>query len=212
MYAMSHVDRLLGLYPGTARRWVDGYRRSGKAYKPVVREESTGDDIVTWGEFVETRLLAEYRTSGIPMVHMRPVVERLRALFGPYPLARAKPYFDPDSREIVYRAQVEIGLNNALRLVVVARSGQVVLSGSARSFTDAADWGDDVVRRLHPGAKGSPVVLDPLMAFGDPSIRGVRTEVLAEQHRAGDPVWFLAETYSLSEEHVKAALAYERVA
>ena len=212
MYAMSHVDRLLGLHPGTARRWIDGYTRGGKAYKPVVREEATGDEIVTWGEFVETRLLTEYRTSGIPMLHMRPMVERLRETFGQYPLVHARPYFDAGAMEMVYRAQVAAGLEDALHLVVVARSGQLVLSPSAQSFADAVAWDESVVTRLHPRGKDSPVVVDPLMAFGDPVVRGVRTEVLAEQFLAGDPVWFLAEIYELPEEHVSAALAYEDVA
>src|ERR1700675_1890986 len=63
-YGLAQVDRLLGLPGGTARRWIDGYERAGKRYPPVVRESSTGDAIATWGEFVETRLLSEYREAG----------------------------------------------------------------------------------------------------------------------------------------------------
>lgn len=61
LYGMTQVDRLLALRRGTARRWIDGYERLVRSYPPVVREESTGDEMVTWGEFVETRFLAEYR-------------------------------------------------------------------------------------------------------------------------------------------------------
>ena len=39
------------------RRVID----AGETYPPVVREEPTGDEAVTWGEFVETRLLSEYQ-------------------------------------------------------------------------------------------------------------------------------------------------------
>lgn len=210
MYAMSQVDRLLDLYSGTARRWIDGYTRGSRHYEPIVREQSTDDDVVTWGEFVETRLLAGYRNSGIPIVRMRLTVRRLREEFGSYPLARAKLYFD--GQELVYRVQAEVGLEEELQIVVAARSGQLVLSQSAKEFTEAVDWDGNVVRRLHPRGKGSPVVVDPLIAFGNPAVRGVRTEVLAEQHRAGDPVWFLADIYELPEEHIRAALDYEEVA
>ena len=61
LYGLPQVDRILGLRTGTAKRWIDGYHRGGKDYPPIVREEATGVDIATWGEFVETRLLAEYR-------------------------------------------------------------------------------------------------------------------------------------------------------
>src|SRR5690242_18569146 len=93
VYGMAQVDHLLGLHPGTARRWIDGYERSGKHYPPVVRVEPTGSDIVTWGEFVEARLLSEYRRAGSSLQRMRPAVEALREVFHPrYPLAHAKPF------------------------------------------------------------------------------------------------------------------------
>ena len=37
-----------------------------------------GSDVVTWGEFVETRLIAEYRSRGIAVVRMRPAIMALR--------------------------------------------------------------------------------------------------------------------------------------
>jgi len=62
---MGQVDRLLGLCAGTARRWIDGYTRAGVSYDPVVRQQPTGVDVVTWGEFIEVRLLSEYRDAGV---------------------------------------------------------------------------------------------------------------------------------------------------
>jgi hypothetical protein len=79
VYGLSQVDRILGLPPRTAKRWIVGYRRSRKVIPPVVRPETTGDEIVTWGEFVEVWLLSEYKSAGVPMVNMRPAVEVLRA-------------------------------------------------------------------------------------------------------------------------------------
>src|SRR5437016_3295836 len=88
VYGFSQVDWLLGLSPGTARRWIDGYSRAGATYAPVIRIEPTGDELVTWGEFVETRFLAGYRQAGVSLVHMRPAVDKLRERFAtPYPLA-----------------------------------------------------------------------------------------------------------------------------
>src|SRR4051794_5555424 len=74
VYGMAEVDLLCGLYSGTAKRWIDGYKRGRRTYAPVVRLVSSGEDLVTWGEFVETRLLAQYRDADVPIQHMRPVV------------------------------------------------------------------------------------------------------------------------------------------
>jgi hypothetical protein len=99
VYGLSDVDWLLALPPGTARRWIDGYDRGGMHYPPVVRAERTRDEEVTWGEFVETRLLAEFRARGASMHRLRPAVVRLREEFGRYPLAHARPFLDVDGRE-----------------------------------------------------------------------------------------------------------------
>jgi uncharacterized protein (DUF433 family) len=210
LYGMSQVDRLLALPPGTARRWIDGYQRRGRLYEPVIRLESTGDEIVTWGEFVETRFLAEYRTRGIPLIRMRPAIIELRKEFGPYPLAHARPLID--GKELVLRVQEAVGLERQLVLVVV-RSGQLVLSDPASHFVEAVEYGandDPIVQRIHPLRGNRAVVVDPLRQFGEPVVRSVPTSVIAELFDAGDSVESIAELYELERDDVGAALRYER--
>jgi uncharacterized protein (DUF433 family) len=213
VYGMRQVDFLLGLHPGTARRWIDGYDRSGKHYDPVVRFESTGDDVVTWGEFVETRLLAEFRDEGVSMIRMRPAVVRLRERFETkYPLAFARPYIDVQGRELVQRVQEQVGLERRLQLVVV-RNDQTVLSEAAERFERAARFRptDGVVERIHPVTEIDEVVIDPLRQFGEPVVRSVRTEIIGEQVRAGESIDSIAEIYELERPQVEAAIRYELV-
>ena len=209
VYAMSQVDHLLGVPGGTARRWIDGYLRSGKQYEPVIRKVSTGDDTVTWGEFVEARLLAAYRDKGVPMLHMRPAVERLREKFEvKYPLAHVRPFVA--GKDLVYQVQGEVGLDKALRLVV-ASNDQLLLTPASSAFFQTVEWEDDVITRVRPLGKNSPVTIDPQRQFGTPTVRSVPTEVIAEQFRAGDPPAMIANLYELSTEQVEAALRYEMV-
>ena len=189
VYGMAQVDRLLALPGGTARRWIDGYERGGKQYPPVVRLDPTGDEIVTWGEFVETRLLSEYRSQGVPMVRMRPAVDRLRETYGRYPLAHSRPFVS--DRELVLSIQEDVGLDKELRLVLV-RNGQLVLTDPAQNFFESAQFNQvsAVVERLRPVKDVPHVFLDPLRQFGEPVVRSVRTEIIAEQMRAGETVEF----------------------
>ncbi|MGH3711554.1 MAG: hypothetical protein ACRDRQ_26400 [Pseudonocardiaceae bacterium] len=109
VYSYAEIDRLLRLTPGTAKRWIDGYKRAGRVYEPVVRQERTGSPWVTWGEFVETRLLFEFRSS-VPMIKLRPVVEWLRERASrDYPLAYARPFLAPEGKELLVAAQVATG-------------------------------------------------------------------------------------------------------
>lgn len=219
-YGFGQVDRILRLKSGTAARWVDGYDRGGRHYEPVIRERTTGDPIVTWGEFVEARLLAEYRDAGVPMLRMRPAVERLRDEFGPYPLASARMWLGEDGRDLVLRTQEEVGLDRA-QWIVVPRTGQVMLPGiddkvrwteRAQRFADALVWSDGGVRiptGLQPMSGNPDVAIDPLRGFGEPVVRNVPTEVIAELIRAGDPPEMVADLYELSLDQVNAAVRYE---
>ena len=214
VYGFQQVDRLLVLHAGTAQRWIDGYERRGHSYPPVVRVESTGDEIVTWGEFVEARFLAEYRDKGVPMVKMRPAIERLRERFGiKYPLAHLKPF--AMGRELVEEVQEEVGLDKALRLVVI-RSGQYLLTDPAEHFLRSVDFGGDahtgegIAQRLHPLAGNTVVMVDPLRQFGEPVVRSVPTAVIAEMFDAGDSVEAIADLYDLPTADVEAGLRYER--
>lgn len=215
VYGMSQVDHVLGLSPGTARRWIDGYTRGVKAYPPVVREASTGVESVTWGEFLETRLLAEYRDAGVALIRMRPAVERLRQeLQTVYPLASSRFWIEPNGRELVRRVQDEVSLDQRLSLVIV-RSGQGLIdwSDEAQDFDLSAEWtqaaNGQEIRRIRPAVEISEVHLDPLVSFGEPTVRGVRTEIIAELIRAGESPDGIAETYELPRSTVDAAVRYE---
>lgn len=216
VYGLLQVDRLLGLRSGTARRWIDGYKRDGKRYPPVVRQETTGSDVATWGEFVETRLLAEYRGAGVPLIKMRPAIDRLRAeLETPYPLASARTWLEIEGQELVRRVQEEVALDKHLALVVV-RTGQHVLDWSkpADDFRRSVQWSesnghDPQPRRLHPMPDIQEVIIDPLRGFGEPVVRGVRTEIIGELVRAGDSPDMIADLYDLPRHTVDAAVRYE---
>ncbi len=214
VYGLAQVDQILGLRGGTAGRWIDGYQRAGRTYPPVVREESTGDDIVTWGEFVETRLLSEYREAGAPIARMRPAVVALRQeLQTRYPLASARTWLDVKGRELVRKVQEQVGLEPQLALVVVRTGQRILWTSPADEFRKSVKWTSDSSdaqpRLLHPAPDLSNVVIDPLRGFGEPVVRNVRTDVIGELFRAGDSSDSIADLYQLKRPAVDEAIRYE---
>lgn len=210
VYGLAEAAGLLGLRVDRTRAWLDGYERRGVRYPPVVRPEPTREDIVTWGEFVELGYLREYRRKGVPLQQLRPVIEGLREEFGtPYPLATAKPFLY--GRELVLELQQRSDLPAALAIVI--RSGQTIaLAGETQRFLQKVEFhppGDGDARRLMPAGRASPVVIDPLVRFGRPNVNGVATERLWELYDAGEQIEQIAAGYDLTEELVRAAVAYE---
>ncbi len=214
MYGFSQVDHLLGLGTGTARRWINGYDRGGQAYQPIIRQRSTKSEIVTWGEFVEARCLSEFRGQGVKVNQLRGVIKRLRTRTDTrYPLAHAYSLLSVQGREIVEQVQNEVDLDGSVRLVVV-RNSQLILTSRALAFTEATDFGDGpnqdkTALRIFPQHGNKSVVVDPNFGFGEPVVRSIRTELIAEQFSAGDGVGEIAEWFQLEQSQVEAAIRFE---
>jgi uncharacterized protein (DUF433 family) len=210
VYGIGEAAALLGLRSDRTRAWLDGYERQGVQYPPVLRDTPTGDDVVTWGEFVELGYLREYRRKGVSLQLLRPVIEDLRREFETrYPLATAKPYIY--GKQLVLDLQEKNGIPQSIAIVV--SSGQtILLADEARRFIkkvefDPPEQGE--VRRLRPAGPASPVVIDPLVRFGRPSVQGVATERLWELFDAAESIEEIASGYDLPAELVRAAVAYE---
>lgn len=211
MYGIAEAAGFLGLRPDRARAWLDGYERQGVHYPPVIQEELTGNEIVTWGEFVELGYLREYRRKGVPLQRLRPVIGQLRREFGtPYPLATAKPYIF--GKELVLKLQEENDIPRAIAIVISSGRTIALAADEAKRFLkkvefDQPEHGD--ARRLRPARPASPVVIDPLARFGRPSVQGVATERLWELFDAGESLDEIADGYDMSPELARAAVAYE---
>lgn len=219
-YGYADVDRLLGLSSGTARRWIDGYKRR-KEYAPIVREASTGADTVTWGEYVETSLLAGYREAGVRIIRLRAIVQGLRKELGiPYPLAHLRPLVDEQTLQLVEQLEETAELDPDLRMVIRVTDGQLLLAAPVRQFKVNAVYepigaqlgghDDGVVVSFRPLGHSRAVTIDPRRKFGQPVVRAVPTAVLYEQFKAGDRVEMIAGGYELTRNEVLDAIEYER--
>lgn len=217
VYGFAQVDRILGLKATTTSRWLEGYTRGRKFYPPVIRPEPTGSETVTWGEFIEARLLSEYRSQGARVLKMRPAVERLRKELGTnYPLASAQTWLAVEGRELVRRVQEEVGLDRRLLLVVTNDQQMIDWSDEAQQFADSLQWNPvkprsrtKIITSLRPDPAVREVEVNPLRRFGEPSTRGVPTEIIRELYTAGDPIEMIAELYELTRDEVEAAVRYE---
>ncbi len=211
-YSTSEAARLLDLSTQTLRRWLEGYTVGGTRYPPVIRPGPTGDDAVTWGEFVEAAFLREYRHRGVSLQRIRPFVEALRKEFHVlWPLAHFQPVVDPQARELVLQLQQLTGLDEELYLVVQRGPGwQLQWSAPMEQFLDKVDFDEaGIAQRLYPRGPEQRVALDPELTFGLPQVGGVRTETIGEAYATGDSIEGIAEQWGLSREDVEAALRWE---
>lgn len=209
LYSCNEAARLLQIHPETLRRWLEGSMRAGVHYPPVIREEPTGSDVVSWAEFVEAGFLRGYRERSVSLQKMRPFIDKARAQFNvAYPLASIKPMID--NRSLVYTLQKESGLDPKLYLVD-ADDEQIRWAEPVVEFLDKVEFDPSgVVSRFFPMGTEVPVVIDPEVSFGVPQIRGIRTELVAESVAAGEPLDMAARSWDMEVSEVEAALSWER--
>lgn len=212
VYTYQDADRLVGLHPGTARRWINGYKRNGRNYAPILRESSTDSDWVTWGEFVETRILSEYRDDDIPTRRLRGAVQALRATFRlKYPLAHLRPYLAAESGDLA------LTITDAEDAPWIPRTGQLLLSSRSRDVLTQATLGQDdngekFAIELVAGHEYPGIVMNPARVGGQPTFLGTRIPVatIAGMVSAGDSAADLAAAYGLSLSQVDTAVRYAR--
>jgi uncharacterized protein (DUF433 family)/transposase len=213
-YLYAEVDRLIGLPAGTARRWINGYERGGKHYEPILRSSAHATDWVTWGEFVEARMLAEFRDQSVPTTRLRAAVERLREMFDvAYPLAHLRPYLAADQGELAIDSA---GLDSSDDGMLVIRTGQLILA-SGRSVMETATLasdgqGEKFAAEIQPDHEYPGIKINPDRLSGQPTFEGRRVSVatIAGMVASGDPRDELAADYGLSLAQIDSAVRYVR--
>ena len=212
LYDVHLAAEVLHMAPSTLQWWLEGGKRGRRLYEPVIRPEPTGSKAVTWGELVEARYLLGYRRElGVKLGSLRTLIGDVRkALDVPYPLAHSRPWVG-EGRRLLVTAQRSSHLPEELWAMWVAESGQILLTAPAESFLQRVEFDDGEAARIRPGGTGSPIVIDPQVRFGSASVRGISTEALADQVRAGDPIEMVAVDFDLALDDVIAALSYEGV-
>lgn len=212
VYVYAEVDRLIGLAGGTAKRWINGYERSGKVYDPILRVSARDTQWVTWGEFVEARMLAEYRNRNkVPIARQREAIERLRAMFNlRYPLAHLRPFMSTFDHDLTMTGP-EVGLPDT---EISIRTGQALL-GDARWLAEAAtlshdDLEDAVIVELPADKEFPGIVINPTRYSGQPTFVGRRVSpvTIAGMANNGERPEDLAADFGLSLQQVRDAVAY----
>lgn len=217
LYEVTIAADVLQVPQSTLRWWLEGGTRRGRVYQPVLRPVPTGSAVMTWGEVVEAGYLAGYRKQlRVQLWRLRDLIEVLREELGvAYPLATARPWVGPGRRLLVETAD-SLDLSPDLRPgFIEPATGQGVLSGIAEQFLASVEFeppnvADGVAARIRPLGTRAPIVIDPLVRFGVPTVGGVSTHVLAEKVAAGEMIEGLAEAYALEVTDVAAAVSYEK--
>lgn len=211
LYTLREAARYLGVPEATLRTWVWGRRypvQGGQGWSEPLIITPEGGSLLSFHNLVEANVLAALRKEHrISMGKVRQMVAYAREKLGePRPLLL--------DLEVGLR---DIFLRDPQGLLALTRSGQVALEDILRDYLSRVERDEKgfPVRFRPPVAgrvRSERVVLDPRVAFGAPTVAGVKTRVLALRYNSGEALEALAEDYGLPVEAVREAVVFEGAA
>jgi len=231
LYSLAEAARYLKLNPMTLRSWIVGrnYRLgdgSSKRWEPVIQLPEPASPLLSFMNLVELHVL-----SGIRRIH-NVRFQKVRSA-----LAWVETFY-PDEKNLLARVEFwtdkfDLFIRTSGDLICASRHGQQVIQEVVEQYLHRIERDfDQAPLKLYPFSKeivlgfgkkdNSPselehtpksIVIDPLIAFGRPSISGtgIPTNVIAGRFKAGERVIELAKDYGIEETHIKEALSYEEV-
>lgn len=202
------------------RRWAQGYtfwtpgHRSRHASGPVTRPDLPvirGQRALSFLELMELRVVAKLRRKGIPLQQIRDAARIAReVLQTKHPFASRRIFTDR-KRILTYleAPPAEFTMVELHRQTV----HQLIAGPVLERLLDDLDFDEEsgIPRRWWPLGKNYPIVLDPEVSFGAPTIAGtrIRTEFVAGM-AAVDSMTATITAFELQPSQVEAAVTFER--
>ena len=160
-------------------------------------------------QLVELRFVAAMRKAGLKLETIRRARNYMEGKYGDFPFAKKQLIYD--GKQLALSLEKEIGQAGVDKLVIVSQGGQTAWRQIIGDSFNEFDYGDDLATRWHPDPTRREIIVDPNIAFGAPSIRGVGTWVLRRRHDAGESIPAIAEDFELTNDNVVDALRFEGV-
>ena len=194
-------------YSGASAQAVTYWHRGRGALGPALPGRAQRQPL-SYLELVEVAFVATFRALGVSLQRIR----RARAyaaqvLNAEYPFAEHAWLTEGhhvmlDLREVDDDAALD-------SLIVGDADGQIAWREMVGERFAEFDYEHDLALIWHVGGRGKPVVIDPRVSFGAPTVRGVPTWVLKGRWSAGESVADIEDDFGLSEDEIRYGLDFE---
>ena len=211
-YRIGDAARYSETAPQTVAHWHHGEARLGAALPGRKRGEH-----LSYLQLVEVAFVATLRKLGVSLQRIR----RARAyaaqvLNAEYPFAEYRWLTEGHHAMLNL---VDLDLSAPMKddgapvdsLVVGDAHGQVAWQEMVGSRFAQFDYEDELALRWHVRGRDNPVVIDPRVSFGAPTVKGVPTWVLRGRWKAGESLSDIQEDFGLDEEDVAGGLRFEGI-
>lgn len=167
---------------------------------------------LSYMQLIELAVVAAFRDSGVTLRRIFEAREFIKNQFeSEYPFADYR--FKTDGKVLLMDYSQVDKKRGKGKLLEVNKHGQLaweaILEARLREFD--YDKREKLVLRWHVAGPQSPIVIDPRLSFGAPTIKGTPTWAIKGRWTAGEQIDQIADDFGLKEEAVFQALQFEGV-
>ncbi len=201
-YRISAAARYAELSRQTVSRWHHG-SGAGAAGMP----ERKAREALSYLQLIEVAVVAAFRRKGVSLQAVRVAREYAAQQFErEFPFAEME--FARAGRELLLEVR-DILPEGERGAIVASQWGQ----RAWEEFLPEFDYGEDgLATRWFVRGKDCPVLIDPRLSFGAPTVRGVPTWAIRGRRDAGETIDEIVDEFDLAPDEVRAALAFEDAA
>ena len=208
MYSFVEASRLADVSTTTVKNWFLGYSTKAKgAVPPLFHAGPAGDSMISYLQLMETVVAARFRM--VDNVRYRDVRAAYRnakkILRVEYPFAHIKME-SLGGHVIAHLEGEQVGES----LQALDSPPQWTLPGLVLETIHQFQYESDFAAKWFPLGKECPIVIDPRISSGIPTIegRGISVSTIIKRRRAGLDVDFIAQDLALESELVETVLQY----
>jgi len=159
-------------------------------------------------QLVEVAFVATFRALGVSLQRIRKAREYASKTFNvEYPFAEQR-WLTEGFHALLDLRDIE-GETEYNRLIVADRAGQEAWQTMVGDRFAEFDYDHGLALVWHVAGRRSPIIIDPRIAFGAPTIGGIVTWIVKGRIEAHETISEIRDDFGLTEEQIEYALEFE---
>lgn len=201
-YQIGEAARYAHISPQTVAAW---HKDTGD--KRTLSSKD-GGAALSYLQLIEVAVVAAFRKSGISLREIQETREYIRkSLSTEFPFSQYR--FKTDGKSLLMEYDQLVGKKKGKgKLFAPSKHGQLGWSDIIKTL-EGFEYEKDLAVRWHVAGSSSPIVIDPRVSFGAPTILGTPTWVITGRRDAGESIEDIAEDFGLKKADVKKAIEFE---
>ena len=165
---------------------------------------------LSYFQLIEVAFVATMRKANISLQKIRKAREYASQTFGvEYPFAELQ--WQTEGKHLLLELKDILGDSELGKLIVADKSGQEAWKPIMAERFMQFEYEDNIALKWHLRGLKNPIIIDPRISFGAPTIHGLPTWTIKGRYEAGENIQEIRDDFSLDVNDIIVGLAFEGI-